>query len=446
MQALDIYKANPHWQDNRTSPILQVESYTRPLFSQVRPWLDQREILAIHGLRRTGKTILLGQLVEEYRRRHQIKNKNILFYSFESDDVLDPLPEEELKTLLDFYFLQVLNKPYSQPGERTLIVLDEIQNVNNWSKILKQFYDLNTQVKIIISGSASIFVSSESESLAGRIMEFALPTLSFAEFCALQGYSASSINSSEQLLTFTPTPYTGELSQLFNSFLLCGGFPQSAQQLRSGLPLTEIQTFIREQIIKKIIARDLKRYYRVANTNKDWLLAQILADETGQTINVKKLAKDVGYSESVLNNHLDIFEQSYLTRLLPKFNTQKSKILSGKAKLYFRSPSIVASLLAQSNLSNPNLAGRLVESYIAERLQLLYKQECYYAQDQANHEVDFYLPKSKLLLEVKTGKTIDLNFLKQVAAKFTLTPILVSLSGSELNINENIKEVPAWAL
>lgn len=448
MDPKELIDANLHWniQDQQhAGSIFDSEDFKRTIFADIEKWIYEKEIIVIHGLRRTGKTVLLSQIAEKYRRDHQVKNKHVLFYSFESEDVLDPLPETELKELLDFYFLQILNKPHSEIKEPTLLVLDEIQNVKNWSRVLKQIYDSSTHVKILISGSASLFIESESESLAGRMIEFALPTLSFHEFCALQSFSIPKISRLEELFSFLPKIYTGEIKNLFETFLLCGGFPQTALQFKRNFPIEEIQRFIRDQIIKKIVTRDLKRYYKIANTIKDWKLVQILAEESGKTININKLSSDVGYSPSILTKHLEILEQSYLTRNLAKFNTKRRRILNGKNKFYLRHPSIIMSLLSESNLNNPNLFGHIVESYLAERLPLLYNKDIYYAQDERNREIDFYLEKEKIALEVKTSGDFDLEFLKEVAQKFKIKPIVVSLTGSDLDSKENIKELAAWS-
>ena len=85
-------------------------------------WLKSDSIISLVGVRRSGKTYLLFQIVNYLR--NSIPVSNILYLNFE-DDRLYPLTGDELKSLVDVYkqnFKYDKNKPL-------YLLLDEIQNI-----------------------------------------------------------------------------------------------------------------------------------------------------------------------------------------------------------------------------------------------------------------------------------------------------------------------------
>ncbi|HPS84102.1 MAG TPA: AAA family ATPase, partial [Bacteroidales bacterium] len=60
-----------------------------------------------------------------------------------------------------------------KPDQESLLIIDEIQKIHNWSEQVKQLWDEDTmagrQLKIILTGSASLLLQQGlTESLAGR--------------------------------------------------------------------------------------------------------------------------------------------------------------------------------------------------------------------------------------------------------------------------------------
>jgi predicted AAA+ superfamily ATPase len=99
------------------------------------------------------------QLIDELLR--ETKPSRILYYSFDEGprDVLDL-----------FKGFQKLTKT-EWKKEKIFVFLDEIQKLKNWSSKIKLIYDHFTNVKFMISGSASLMLESEAiENLAGEIL------------------------------------------------------------------------------------------------------------------------------------------------------------------------------------------------------------------------------------------------------------------------------------
>ncbi|MGA2698238.1 MAG: AAA family ATPase, partial [Methanoregula sp.] len=68
-----IYEYNPQLAGHPVA----VPEFRRDLYAEIQPWLPKKQAIAIVGLRRTGKTTLMRQLMEETGGE-----KKALFFSF----------------------------------------------------------------------------------------------------------------------------------------------------------------------------------------------------------------------------------------------------------------------------------------------------------------------------------------------------------------------------
>src|SRR3989344_2780337 len=150
---------NPWWEGK-----FKLEYKEREIYSRIKKFMDMPQIIALTGLRRVGKSTIMLKIVEEWLSSG-FSPRNIFFFSF------DDLKDSSLRKVVGEYE-RVNNKKLSD--EKFLFLFDEIQKIENWQEQVKVIYDLyKKNVKIIVSGSESLFIRKKSkESLAGRIFEF----------------------------------------------------------------------------------------------------------------------------------------------------------------------------------------------------------------------------------------------------------------------------------
>jgi len=141
---------------------------------QIKAFQDNKLIKVITGLRRCGKSTLL-QLFKQHLKQSGVKDKNIIDINFELmayDNVRD------YKQFYEIVRCKILT------NEKHYLLLDEIQQVNNWEKAINSLnVESDIDVDIYITGSNAHMLSSDiSTLLSGRYVEIKMLPLSFKEF------------------------------------------------------------------------------------------------------------------------------------------------------------------------------------------------------------------------------------------------------------------------
>lgn len=205
-------------------------------------------ISVLVGVRRSGKTFYLYQLVAELLKKG-IARETILHLSLD-DDRFRPYKEHMLSTLLDEYFAMV---PKAKEG--CYLFLDEIQEVPNWESFIRRIQE-HYPITIVLTGSSSKLLSKEiSTLLRGRALAYEMWPLSFKEFLqfhAIEEPASHLMTKANEL----------KLKKAFNNYLTIGGFP-AIQFLDPLSRIKMLQTYAEQIVTKDIVER--------FNTSSIWL-------------------------------------------------------------------------------------------------------------------------------------------------------------------------------
>ena len=149
----------------------------RKLIGRIIKFLDDNEIIAVHGSRQVGKTSLLHYLIDNYLKGN-VSTSNIFYLDLEDFVLLDLCNSGPDKVM------EYIKSKNADLSSRVYLLIDEIQYLKNPSSFLKLFYDrYKSNVKLIVSGSSSFLIKKKfRDSLVGRILDFELFTLDFEEF------------------------------------------------------------------------------------------------------------------------------------------------------------------------------------------------------------------------------------------------------------------------
>jgi len=79
-----VNEYNPWWDGQ----IINVPEFKRHVFTEMKKYIRTKQIIAIVGLRRVGKTVLMKQIIKELA---DMDNKNVFYFLF--DELLVQKPE-----------------------------------------------------------------------------------------------------------------------------------------------------------------------------------------------------------------------------------------------------------------------------------------------------------------------------------------------------------------
>ncbi len=416
IDAEKLNEMNHWWKIGGVSKEL-IPAFKRDLFYDVQKHVGIRQIIAIVGLRRTGKSTLLFQIVEELIKR-STKPENVLYFSFDETTA-------ELDELIRFYKENILKRDFRE--EKAYIFLDEIQKLKDWENKIKVYYDLYPKLKFFVSGSASInILMGSKESLAGRIFYFQLDVLSFEEFLTLRNKYTIEIRKNISL-------WSSELKIEVNEYLV-KPFPEV---INSSDDFSK--RYIRESVIDKAIFRDLSQLFEIKDIGLIEALIGIIASEPGVIMNLDDLSKDMGRSRQVISNYLYYLEYCFIIKSIPNFRGS-FKASSRKLKKYY----LIHPSLAYA-LSSPQ-KGKLVENLV----QFCSKSKNYWRE--GKNEVDFIqvISRKVVPIESKYSKNIKIKELKgllKFMEKFKVNRGIVVSEEDEKEEKVNgkmIKFIPLW--
>ncbi len=357
----------------------------RELYNRIKKFMPLPQILSLTGLRRVGKTTLMFKIIED-AIKNDVEPKNIVYFSF------DEFGDCEIRKVMKRYE-ELIEKDFRKG--KYLLLLDEIQKLSNWENQLKVVYDtFGKSVKIIISGSESLFIKKKSkETLAGRIFEFRVEPLSFREFLSFKG------------VVFKPAGiYARELAKYFNEFVLTLGFPELIDIKEKEI----IKKYVREGLVEKIIYRDMPRLFKIRDISILESLLNIFTEDPGQLVEITDLAKELKVSRQTLSTYLDYLEKAFLLRKLYNFSKNQRKI-ERKLKKFYPTLISVDLLFREDDFS---------KSKVFEWLLVNQLKGEFFWRDPYKNEVDLVLPKKKPEpVEIKYGK-IEVQGLLAFMRKF----------------------------
>ncbi len=395
--------------------------YKRKLFSDIQKYIKKRQIVAFIGLRRTGKSTLMYQLIRQLIHEG-IGPKHILYFSF--DEAV-----EELREVIGLYQENILRKELS--AEKIYIFLDELQKLKDWQNKLKIYYDLYPNIKFFISGSATINrIVGSKESLAGRVFYFSLDALSFEEFLELRGKDVKSMKKDINL-------WKSAVKAEITDYLL-KPFPEIA-----AFDDEMAKKYIKESIVEKAIFKDLSSMFEVKDIELIEKIVYIISSAPGMSVNLDDLSKDLGKSRQVISNYLYYLECSFMLKSLRNFKGS-FRASSRKLKKYYPIHPCLSLALSQVE------KGKAIESLVQ------FAGKFGYFWRERDKEVDFIAKENGRIIPieskyVKKASSKDLKGMLKFMDEFKVKEGIVITDDYEkeekaewFGIKGNVKFIPLW--
>ena len=398
---------NPWWKTGAVNPKM-TKTYKRFAFHEAMKRLDQndlRRIVVLTGTRRVGKTTIQYQMIDTLLKRG-IDPAKIVFISMDHpmlklsgvNDVLEAYHENIYADQDVYYFF------------------DEIQYAQDWDRWLKMIYDMQPDTNVVATGSASpALVKGNQESGAGRWTVIQVPTMSFYEYCELLDLERPQLPKTlkmTQMLHMTQPERSRIMMQLqkvqnhFIRYLQVGGFPELALSDNDIMA----QQIMREDVVDKVLKRDLPSLYNLRNATELERIFLYLCNVSSEIVSIEAIAKELsGVSRPTVENYIQYLESANLIYLSLPVDMAGKKILKASPKIYIADAAIRnAVLMDESLLTDPIEMGKIVETAVYKHVAAFYYQQAtsvgYYRGGRKGKEIDIVVDKPNaynILIEVK---------------------------------------------
>ena len=400
--AIVLGQFNPWW---RGEAITDLPPWHRAASRELQKWITNppapRAVL-LAGARQIGKTTLLLQSIVDLIASG-VPPANILYATFDHplfklagiDAVIEAWREREPRVAgLEYLFL------------------DEAQFIRDWGTWVKHQVDFVRGRRIVFTGSATPLIEADQESGVGRWHAIRLTTLSFYEYLQIKKVELPplpQVSSLTELFDYSPRqllsvqenarPYVGH----FHEYLIRGGFPQTAQ-VES---ITQAQRLLREDIIDKVLKRDMTALFgvrRILDLEQTFLY---LCMHDGGLLDMPALCSNLEVKRPTAQHFIELLEATHLIYRLQPFGYGK-EVLRGRYKIYLADAAISPAVLlkGKSTIEDPVALGIATETAVFKHLFARYyarQVKFTYWRGKRDHEVDLVAELGDLLIpfEVK---------------------------------------------
>lgn len=331
---------NPWWEIGRgidaTVERLPHRIYLAPFLKLVTD-RGVRRAVVLMGPRRIGKTIMLYQTVR-HLIAHDVPPASVFFVSLDNPTFAG-LSLDKIVTLY--------REIHDHPRDAELyVIFDEIQYLKDWEIHLKTLVDSYPAIRFIASGSAAAALRMKStESGAGRFTDYLLPPLTFLEFLRFEGASEDD-----------PTE---KLNRHFIDYLNYGGFPEA---IFSPSVQQNLTRFVGNDIIDKVLLRDLPSLYGIADPQELRRFFAMIAYNSGLEVNMDDLAQASGVAKNTIRKYFEYLEAAFLVHRLYRVDQNARRFTRATAfKVYLTNPCLRAALFGAISEGDERL-GPLVET------------------------------------------------------------------------------------
>lgn len=398
---------NPWWKTGTVNPKLS-KTYKRFAYHEAMKRLQDtaiRRTVVLSGTRRVGKTTIEYQMIETLLNSG-IAPQKILFISMDHP----MLKLSSISDILECYHSNIY------PDQDVYYFFDEVQYAADWDKWLKTIYDMQPDTHVVATGSASpVLIKGSQESGAGRWTVIQVPTMSFYEYCELIGVDKPVLPENlkiSSLLYKTQQERTQIMLQLskvqnhFNRYLQVGGFPELALADNDIMA----QQIMREDVVDKVLKRDLPSLYNIRNATELERIFLYLCNVSSEIVSIETITKELnGVSRPTVENYISYLESANLIYQSWPVSLTDKQILKARPKIYVADAAIRnAVLMDDSILTNPVEMGKIVETAVYKHVAAFYYQQAtsvgYYRGGRKNKEIDVvveYPNTRNILIEVK---------------------------------------------
>ena len=279
--------------------------------------LDNGLVKIVTGIRRCGKSYLLDPIFKNYLIEKGVKEDHIIKLDLdERDNFIYHNPDELNKYVKD----KIVDK------DKYYVILDEIQEVEEFESVLIGFLHMNN-VEVYVTGSNSKFLSSDIiTEFRGRGSEIKVYPLSFSEYYSI---------------------YDGSEEKALNEYYTYGGLPLTVLAKSDDAKINYLKSQKENVYINDIVERN-----NVQNKEELEMLVQIIASDIGSLTNPLKLSNSFKerdklstMTDKTIYNYLGYLQDAFMIEKARRFDVRGKRFIETPQKYYFTDMGIRNSFL-----------------------------------------------------------------------------------------------------
>jgi len=456
-------------------PEPHIKEFHRRDFYSLKENLDDIKIMGITGPRQVGKTTLMYQFIENLIEEGEVDPLRILFVSFDYP-YLTTVAHRPINDVLEAYADMVLKEPIEALSSKIYVFLDEICSLEDWSKVLKGWYDLKYPIKFIISDSSSAsMLKGSAKHLVGRIDINIMLSLKFIDFIgyhdpdfdyekisldlreafkkSMDGNDPSHYHKAVKTAFAALAPREKNIQLRLQDYFLKDGYPELLDESDLAVCRKRLYDYINLTLYK-----DLIRNYEIRSPKMLEDLLVVISGGTAQRVNVAQLSDSLSLKRDTVTKFLEYLESVFLVSRCDFYTTNRASRIKKSKKLYVNNVGIrnvLVSKLDEQLLRDPSELGRVVETIVhdhARRLRYCLlpgdDSPLFYWNNRKGEEVDmvFEYRRKPVPIEVKYRKDTSDAYLKGIRSFMAekKTPFGVVVTKNTIDLKDNVVHIPLW--
>lgn len=344
--------------------------------SKIRGFYNSDLVKILVGIRRCGKSVILNQIIDELKEKNNIDEEHIIFINFEFIEFEDLLNYKELNKYV---------KSKIKDNKMYYLFLDEIQNVEDFEKVVNSLRASIKNISIFLTGSNSKLLSDElSTVLSGRYVLFNINPLSYKEYVLL-------------------TQKDGYNLETFWDYAKWGGLPNRCEFSDE----TYIKNYL-HSVYDSIILRDVVRTLKLKDTYLFDIILQYLLETSGREFSAENLIKYLSHenkkiSYETLYNYINALCKALIIKKVYRYDIAGENILKTLNKYYATDLGI-----AQIKNNNPEFKSYIVLENIVYNELINRDYEVYIGKTKSG-EIDFIAKKDGTIKYIQVTYEINGN-------------------------------------
>ncbi|MEI6805804.1 MAG: ATP-binding protein [Myxococcaceae bacterium] len=332
--------------------------------SEVERYFEKDIIKVIVGIRRSGKSILMKQMMAHFIQEQKMFETEVLYV--DKEDLLFDF----LKNYED------LNR-YVDAKKPKYLFIDEVQEIENWEKAIASFHKKG--IDVYITGSNAKMLSSDlATHLSGRYVSIPIYTLSFREFIEFNQKSEV------------------DPSVVFADYLKIGGFPLLSQFTGNQQACyTLIGDIFETIVLKDIVSRhQIRRVALLGN------IIRYVADNVGNTFSANKISdylksQRIKIDVETVQDYLGFLTSTFALHKVRRYDVHGKRHLEISEKYYLGDLGLRHALIGYHSES----IGQFLENIVY--LELLRRGYHVSVGKLGNREIDFIAEKGSQKIYVQ---------------------------------------------